>query len=62
MSFSDGLAMVAKGEKCGYINKNNELIIPFEYDAATPFEDGEAKVKKDGKWATVNKENKLTWI
>lgn len=62
MSFSEGLAMVCRGEKCGYINKNNEVVIPFEFDAATPFENGEAKVKKDGKWGTITTEGKITWI
>ena len=62
MSFSEGLAMVCRGEKCGYINKNNEVIIPFEYDAGTPFENGEAKIKKDGKWGTITVEGKITWI
>ena len=54
--------MVVKGEKCGYINKNNEVVIPFEYDAGTPFENGEAKVKKDGKWGTLTLDGKVVWI
>ena len=54
--------MVVRGDKCGYINKNNEVIIPFEYDAGTPFEGGEAKIKKDGKWGTINVEGKIVWI
>ena len=54
--------MVARGEKCGYINKQNEVVINFEYDAASPFEDGEAKVKKDGKWATITPDGDLVKI
>ena len=62
MSFSEGLAMVCVGEKCGYINKQNEMVIAPEFDAATPFENGEAKVKKDGKWATITPSGSLSWI
>ena len=62
MSFSEGLAAVAKRDKFGYINKENTLVIPFEYDAATAFEKGEAKVKKDGKWGTISTDGTVKWI
>ena len=62
MSFSGGLACVVKGGKCGYINAVNEVVIPFLYDAATPFEEGEAKVKKDGRWGTILPDGSVKWI
>ena len=46
----------------GYINKQNEVVIPFVYDAATPFEGGEAKVKKDGRWGTLFPDGTVRWI
>lgn len=42
--------------------QNDEVVIPFEYDAGTPFENGEAKIKKDGKWGTITTDGKITWI
>ena len=62
MSISEGFASVVKGGKCCYINKENEVIIPFVYDAATPFEEGEAKVKKDGRWGTILPDGSVKWI
>ena len=62
MSFSEGYAAVSKKDKFGYINKENTVVIPFEYDAATVFENGEAKVKKDGKWGTIFPDGSVKWI
>ena len=53
---------MVKGGKCGYIDKNNDIVIPFVYDAATPFEGGEAKVKKDGRWGTIFPDGSVKWI
>ena len=46
LSFSEGLAMVCKNGKCGFIDKNNQTVIDFKYDAATSFENGSCRVKK----------------
>lgn len=43
-SFKEGLAAVRKNEKFGFINKQNEVIIPFKYDNVYSFIYGEAKV------------------
>lgn len=63
LSFSDGLAVVAKCEKgqymCGYIDVNDNIIIDFEYESATPFNAGMASVKKEGKWYNIDKQNKV---
>lgn len=61
MSFSEGLASVQIGDKCGYIDKQNVLVIPCVYDACTQFENGRAKVKQDGSWGTIDKEGKTVW-
>lgn len=44
-SFSDGLAAVKLG-KYGYINRMNEIIIPFQFYDAYTFKNGVAKVKE----------------
>lgn len=42
--FSEGLAAVKKNGKWGYINTDNEVVIPFQYDAAGVFNEGYAVV------------------
>lgn len=42
--FSEGLAPVKKDGKWGYINENNEVVIPFQYDVAGIFSEGHAVV------------------
>lgn len=44
-SFSDGLAAVKLG-KYGYINRMNEIIIPFQFFNAYPFKNGVAVVNE----------------
>jgi hypothetical protein len=58
-SFSDGLALVKKDGKFGYINKQGELVIPFLFDYATPFTKGVATVKKDGQLGRIDKSGTL---
>jgi len=53
--FSDGLALVKKDGKFGYINAKGQVVIPFEYSYATSFSGGMATVKKDGKLGTIDK-------
>lgn len=54
-SFHDGLAVVSKDEKYGYINLVGEEVIPCKYDEARWFSDDFAAVNKDGKWGFINK-------
>lgn len=53
------LAMVKKGNKYGYINTNNEAVIPFVYDQATTFSEGLACVKKGRYWMFINTKNEV---
>jgi len=53
--FSDGLALVKKDGKFGYINSKGQVVIPFEYSYATSFSGGKATVKKDGQLGTIDK-------
>ena len=46
---------VKKNGKYGYINENNEIIIPFVYDSASQFSEGFAIVEKFGKPGFVDR-------
>lgn len=43
-SFSEGLAVVEKSGKYGYIDKKGNIVIPIQYKSASDFSDGEAYV------------------
>ena len=43
-AFSDGLASVQKNGKYGYINIKGEVVIPLQYEEASPFVNGTATV------------------
>lgn len=57
--YYQGLALVKKDGKWGYIDKNGHVKIPLIYDSANNFM-GEkiAKVKKDNLWGYINTEGK----
>ena len=57
--YYQGLALVKKDGKWGYIDKNRHVKIPLIYDSANNFM-GEkiAKVKKDNLWGYINTEGK----
>jgi len=57
--FHDGIISILKDRKWGYINSNNEIMIPFIYDEADGFSEGLARVKKDGKYGFINKNNRI---
>lgn len=47
--FGEGLAMVKRDSKWGYIEtESGTVVIPIEYDDATPFSEGAAMVKQNG--------------
>ncbi len=57
--YYSGLALVKRGNKYGYIDKNGNEVIPLEYDMASNFaKKNYAKVKKDGKWGYINNKGK----
>ena len=57
-SFSQGLATVKK-LKCGYINTDGNVVIPYEWDDARAFSEGLAAVEKNGKWGFINQDGRL---
>ena len=58
--FSDeyNLSQVCKNEKYGYINRNNQEIIPIKYDSVTRISFDKIGVCEKEKWGIINLENK----
>lgn len=54
-AFSEGLAVVEKEGKWGYIDKKGDVIIPFLYEFANSFSEGMAAVQKEGRWGYIDK-------
>lgn len=55
-SYSEGVAPVQTSNgKWGYINTQNQLVIPARFEDAKEFKDGRAAVKINGKWGFINK-------
>lgn len=54
---SDGLIRIKKNGLYGFIDAEQNLIIPCEYESASKFENGIAVVKKNGKAGFINKQN-----
>jgi hypothetical protein len=42
------------GGKCGYVDKNGKLAIPWQYDFAGQFTNGHACVKEAGQWRWID--------
>lgn len=53
----DGLCPAEKDGQWGYIDRNNNVVIPFEYDDAYGADDGLAAVVKNGKCGLVDYSN-----
>ena len=53
--FSEGLALVSKGGKFGYINKLNELVIPCQFNSGYDFEQGRAVVEISDKYGLIDR-------
>lgn len=51
---SEGTRCVMKDSKYGYINDNDEFVIPCVYDHAFPFSQNCALVCKDGLWGVID--------
>ncbi len=57
--FSEGLALVKKNGKWGYIDKTGKVAIPFTYNGASNFREDLALVGKNGKWGYIDKTGKV---
>ena len=56
--FKEGFAIVKKGEKWGFIDKDGKPIGKFIYDWACDFSEGRAAVRKGEKWSFIDKNGK----
>lgn len=54
--FKNGLSVVKKNEKYGFINEKGNLICDIKYENVHNFINGMAEVKENGKWGFINKE------
>lgn len=55
-SFSEGLAPVqASNGRWGYINTDNQWVIPAKFEDAQEFKSNRAAVKLNNKWGFINK-------
>ncbi len=52
--YYNGLALVKKNNKYGYIDRNGEEVIPVQYDTANDFIRKYAKAEKDEKWGYID--------
>ena len=58
-SFSDGLVVVYRNGKYGYMNKQRELIIPYKYQDASSFSDGLAVVELNDKEGMIDRSGNI---
>lgn len=52
-------AAVENDGKWGYIDKNGNTVIDYQYEDARSFSNGYAAVKQNGAWGFINKDNKF---
>jgi len=57
--FSEGLAVVEKNGKFGYINTLGEVVIPLRYISAESFYEGRASVETPSDYLTIDKVGKV---
>lgn len=57
-SISDGLIVVKKAGKYGYVDENFNIVIPLQYEEAFSFINGVADVSINGKWIKIDKTGK----
>ena len=50
--YNEGLAMVEKNGRSGFIDKEGRIVIPLEWDFASDFSEGYAMVGRDGNAVT----------
>ncbi len=53
--FSEGLAGAIKDGKCGYLDTNGNIALPFEYDSGSKFSGNFARVSKDKRTFIIDK-------
>jgi hypothetical protein len=59
-SFSEGVRPVKLGQKWGYIDADEKLVIAATFDMAGPFSGGRAQVVQSEKWGLIDRTGKFT--
>ncbi len=57
-NFYEGLAVVNKNDKFGFIDRKGEVIIPTQYDGAVAFSEGLGSIRINGKMVYIDKTGK----
>ena len=52
--YFNGVSLVSKKGKYGYIDKNGKVVIPLKYEDAHNFKEDMAAVKSNGKWGFID--------
>nr|WP_315103469.1 WG repeat-containing protein [uncultured Catonella sp.] len=60
-AFSEGLMIVGKDKKYGYIDEAGKEIVEPKYDDVDEFKEGIARVKKDGKYSIIDKKGEIVF-
>ncbi|MDR2046831.1 MAG: WG repeat-containing protein [Clostridiales bacterium] len=58
-AFKEGVACAEKNEKFGYIDAENNVVIPFEYDLGMSFKEGLACVTKNNKTGYIARDGSV---
>lgn len=53
--FDNGLAVVSRNGRYGYVDTNGKLVLPLDYTHAVPFRNGRAVVGKNEKYALIDR-------
>lgn len=61
MDFHEGLTVIKKNGKYGYIDKSGEIKIPLKFTFAESFSEGLAFVKYNGKYGFINKNGNVVF-
>lgn len=59
---AEGMYLVSKGNKYGYLNADGKLVIDLIFTDALPFSDGTAGVEKDSTWFFIDKTGKQLFV
>lgn len=60
-SFKEGLACIEIDEKYGFIDSQNNVVIPVEYETALSFSEGLAVAVMNGKCGYIDRENNIIY-
>lgn len=59
--FRNGFSMMIKDDKCGFLDRNGQIVVAPEYEWADDFDQGLARVEMDGRSGYVNTSGQLIW-